>query len=113
MTKINLYNQSVDLPDLDVPALTAWVQHVAATFGKTVGELTYVFCDDNYILDTNKSSEGTHLLQQIDCFRQQNHVFRRERNLRDAISILFIHIILLVMRRERQGAGRTRDYGTT
>ena len=72
MTKINLYNQSVDLPDLDVPALTAWVQHVAATFGKTVGELTYVFCDDNYILDTNRQYLGHDYYTDIITFDYSN-----------------------------------------
>ncbi len=72
MTKINLYNQSVNIPDLDVSALTAWVQQVAASFGKTVGELTYVFCDDNYILDTNRQYLGHDYYTDIITFDYSN-----------------------------------------
>ena len=33
---------------------SAWVKAVAATYGKKVGELAYVFCDDEKILEVNR-----------------------------------------------------------
>ena len=33
---------------------TAWIRRVAATYGKRVGEVGYLFCDDEKILDVNR-----------------------------------------------------------
>ena len=32
---------------------SAWIKKVAASYGKTVGEVGYLFCDDEKILDVN------------------------------------------------------------
>ena len=34
--------------------MASWVEKVAASLGKRVGALSYIFCDDEYILDTNR-----------------------------------------------------------
>ncbi len=54
MTEINIMSQGVEAPQLDLDRLTLWVQAVARAHGRAVGRLTYVFCDDNYILQTNR-----------------------------------------------------------
>ena len=46
--------QGVDMPHVDQAAMGAWVEAVARSLGKAVGALTYVFCDDEYILAVNK-----------------------------------------------------------
>ena len=47
-------SQGVEAPQLDLDRLTLWVQAVARAHGRAVGRLTYVFCDDDYILQTNR-----------------------------------------------------------
>lgn len=42
------------LPQLNHEAVASWVEKVAASLGKRVGALSYIFCDDEYILDTNR-----------------------------------------------------------
>jgi rRNA maturation RNase YbeY len=32
-----------------------WIEQIALSHGKTVGELTYVFCSDEYLLEMNKT----------------------------------------------------------
>ena len=54
MTEINILSHGVDAPQLDLTLLTRWVEEVAASHGRRVGRLTYVFCDDEYILRTNR-----------------------------------------------------------
>lgn len=56
--EINFIAEKVELPQLDVPKIEKWVERVAASHGKTVGRLTYVFCDDEYILTTNRQFLG-------------------------------------------------------
>lgn len=54
MAEINILTQGVDAPPFDLSMLTSWVEAVAAAHGRSVGRLTYVFCDDDYILQTNR-----------------------------------------------------------
>ena len=54
MTEINILSHGVDAPQFDLALLTRWVEEVAASHGRRVGRLTYVFCDDAYILQTNR-----------------------------------------------------------
>lgn len=54
MTEISFLTQNVVLPPLSTQAINAWLLNVAKSHDKIVGRLTYVFCDDEYILETNK-----------------------------------------------------------
>ena len=42
------------MPDISHRETTAWVRAVAATYGKRVGEVAYVFCNDDKILEVNR-----------------------------------------------------------
>ena len=44
----------VKMPDLPHRATTAWVRAVAAAYGKRVGEVAYVFCSNEKILEVNR-----------------------------------------------------------
>ena len=52
MVSYNTIN--VTMPDISHRETTAWVRAVAATYGKRVGEVAYVFCDDEKILEDNR-----------------------------------------------------------
>ena len=54
MTQISYIAENVALPQLNHEAVASWVEKVAALLGKRVGALSYIFCDDEYILDTNR-----------------------------------------------------------
>lgn len=51
---ISYHTIDVKMPDLPHRATTAWVRAVAATYGKRVGEVAYVFCSDEKILEVNR-----------------------------------------------------------
>ena len=44
----------VAMPDISQAETTAWVRAVAASYGKRVGEVAYVFCNDEKILEVNR-----------------------------------------------------------
>ena len=53
------YNaEGVAMPNIKRRATTAWIKAVAATYGKRVGEIGYLFVDDEHILDVNKQYLG-------------------------------------------------------
>ena len=42
------------MPNIRRRDTTAWIRRVAATYGKRVGEVGYLFCDDEKILEVNR-----------------------------------------------------------
>ena len=51
---IEFMTEGVDMPLLDFARIRKWICEVAASHGFTVGNLNYCFCDDAYILETNR-----------------------------------------------------------
>lgn len=45
---------NVKMPGIRRRDTSAWVKAVAATYGRKVGEIAYVFCDDEEILRVNR-----------------------------------------------------------
>lgn len=44
----------VKMPEISHHETTKWVRAVAASYGKRVGEVAYVFCNDDKILEVNR-----------------------------------------------------------
>lgn len=42
------------MPDIDTSALERWIVEVARSHDRIVGSLTYIFCDDEKILEVNR-----------------------------------------------------------
>lgn len=51
---VQFQTENVELPRLDYQKLGRWIESVAGDHGKVTGRVTYVFCDDEYILATNR-----------------------------------------------------------
>lgn len=47
-------NQNVDLPALDYPRTEKWIADVAREHGRILGDLAYIFCDDDKIIEVNR-----------------------------------------------------------
>jgi rRNA maturation RNase YbeY len=47
-------SKNVEMPQLDYEHLEEWIERVAASHNRILGNLTYIFCDDEYILEVNK-----------------------------------------------------------
>ncbi len=73
MTEINYMTQgNVTLPSLNEDAVRDWIVEVARRHGQRVGCLTYVFCDDEYILVTNREFLGHDYYTDIITFDYTN-----------------------------------------
>ncbi len=51
---ITFHSINVPLPGIDQPKVRAWVAAVAKAYGRTVGDVCYVFVDDAKILEVNR-----------------------------------------------------------
>lgn len=51
---IQWLTDGVGMPALDFPRVGAWIEEVARDHGRILGPLTYVFCDDEKIIDVNR-----------------------------------------------------------
>ena len=53
------YNtEGVHMPNIKRRETTRWIRAVAQTYGKRVGEIGYLFCNDDHILDVNRQYLG-------------------------------------------------------
>ena len=52
--EINYLVENVAMPRINQAKIKEWLEAVARSHNKSVGTLTYIFCDDEYILATNK-----------------------------------------------------------
>ena len=49
------YNSvNVDIPEIDREKVSAWIYLVAAGYGLKVADISYIFCDDEKILEVNR-----------------------------------------------------------
>ena len=56
---ISFLTENIKMPKLDRKAVRAWIASVAATYdGCKVGNLNYIFCNDDRILEVNKEFLG-------------------------------------------------------
>lgn len=51
---IEVLSQNVEKPELDWEKVERWIVEVAQRLGRRVGALTYIFCDDERILEVNR-----------------------------------------------------------
>ena len=73
MTEIVYMTQgNVELPRLNEPVVRDWIVEVARRHNQKVGCLTYVFCDDAYILATNREFLGHDYYTDIITFDYTN-----------------------------------------
>ena len=51
---ITYSTENVKMPAIRRRDTTVWIRRVAGTYGKRVGEVGYLFCDDEHILKVNR-----------------------------------------------------------
>ena len=51
---ISYHTINVKMPAIKRRANSAWVKAVAESYGKQVGDVAYIFCDDEKILEVNR-----------------------------------------------------------
>lgn len=51
---ITFIADSTEFPDIDREAVSRWVAEVAGTYGRHLGPISYIFCNDDKILEVNR-----------------------------------------------------------
>ena len=51
---ITFHFDNILMPAIDFPKVKQWIKSTAAQYGYSVGELNYIFCDDEKILSVNR-----------------------------------------------------------
>ena len=51
---ITFHADNIPMPTLSLPLVERWIRAVAAQYGFAVGDLNYIFCDDEKILAVNR-----------------------------------------------------------
>ncbi len=46
--------ENVDLPDLHFATIHSWIHQVVASYNKQCGDICYIFCNDEKILEVNR-----------------------------------------------------------
>lgn len=70
--EISFMVQNVEMPQIDASAFDGWIEEVARRHDRRVGALTYVLCDDEYILATNRQFLGHDYYTDIITFDYSN-----------------------------------------
>ena len=55
---ISYQTEGVRMPNIKKRQTTQWIKAVAASYGKRVGDIGYLFCSDEHILDVNREYLG-------------------------------------------------------
>ena len=51
---VSYQTDGVEMPAIKKRETTEWIKTVATTYGKRVGEIAYIFCSDEKILEVNR-----------------------------------------------------------
>ncbi|MDR0428981.1 MAG: rRNA maturation RNase YbeY [Tannerellaceae bacterium] len=51
---ISYYAEEVKLPPIKKKIVTSWIKTIAGNFDKKIGDISYLFCSDEKILEINK-----------------------------------------------------------
>jgi len=51
---ISFFTEGVEMPSVQKTEIRNWIKQVAALHGKRVGDISYIFCNDEKILEVNR-----------------------------------------------------------
>jgi rRNA maturation RNase YbeY len=47
------FNEGIDFPNIDTMKIIKWVNQVVEFYSKIAGDINYIFCSDDYLLEIN------------------------------------------------------------
>lgn len=65
---ISYHAENIKMPAIGKRETTKWIRRVADTYNKTIGDIGYLFCDDNKILEVNNEYLGHNYYTDIITF---------------------------------------------
>ncbi|HZK03385.1 MAG TPA: rRNA maturation RNase YbeY [Bacteroidaceae bacterium] len=70
---ILFFAQKTDMPVINRDEIVRWIEVVARTYCKRIGDINYIFCDDNEILNLNQKFLGHEYYTDIITFDYTLH----------------------------------------
>lgn len=126
---ITYNSEGVRMPKIKKRDTSAWIKAVAASYGRKVGEIGYLFVDDEKILEVNREYLGHDyytdvitfdydeddtvsgdIVISLDTVRSNAELFGK--SYEDELYRVIIHRHSASLRHQRQGAWRTRNNGS-
>ena len=99
---ISYQTDGVKMPNIRRRDISAWIKAVAATYGKRVGDIGYIFCNDDKILEVNRQYLQHDYYTDIITFDYSNDALLTGK--KDTISgDLFISLDTVRTNAEQQG----------
>ena len=99
---ISYQTEGVRMPNIKKRQTTQWIKAVAASYGKRVGDIGYLFCSDEHILDVNREYLGHDYYTDIITFDYSDDALLTGR--KDTIAgDLFISLDTVRSNAEQQG----------
>ncbi len=65
---IRFYTDDVEMPVFNEPRAIKWIRNVAADYNYSVGDIAYIFCSDQRILEVNRQFLGHDYFTDIITF---------------------------------------------
>lgn len=65
---ITYQNEGIKMPTIKRREISSWIKSVAALYGKRVGDIAYIFCNDDRILEVNNEYLGHNYYTDIITF---------------------------------------------
>ncbi len=65
---IKIQTIDVEMPTMVLSEIRCWLERLTASHGRSVGELYYIFCSDDYLFRMNEEKLGHHFLTDIITF---------------------------------------------
>ncbi|MCF8361838.1 MAG: rRNA maturation RNase YbeY [Prolixibacteraceae bacterium] len=50
---INFYNEDIEFPDIDTSKYISWIQNIVCYYNFQIGDINFIFCSDEYLLNIN------------------------------------------------------------
>ena len=125
---ITYNSEKVKMPKIKKRETTAWIKQVAQSYGKKVGDIGYMFVDDEKILEVNREylqhdyytdiitfdyceddELNGDLVISLDTVRTNAELFGK--TYEEELYRVIIHGVSSIDRNKRQRAWRKRNYG--
>lgn len=70
---INFFNEDIDFPDIDISTYIGWIEKIITQYDFNSGEINFIFCSNQYILQVNKQYLNHHYFTDIITFNYNDN----------------------------------------
>ena len=72
MHNITFHFENIEIPDFDSEFFSLWLSKVTGYYGRSTGDIAYVFCSDKYLLEINQKHLDHDYYTDIITFNYNN-----------------------------------------